>query len=219
MTAESVLATAVPWPPARSAGSPLDSYADRFAGLAAVTGGQVLLAEVPLLAQVVLRADPAADLSAVLGGPLPAPGRTAGDWPRVLGLGPDEWLVLSSPGTQRDLTGKLRAVLGGDGAVVDVSGQRTTIALAGPKSRELLAKGCAIDLHPRAFGGTRCAQTLLGHGQVVLVPHPDGRHDYWILPRSSFARYVADWLLDAAVEYRDVAEKHGHHQPGPEGLA
>jgi sarcosine oxidase, subunit gamma len=126
----------------------------------------------------------------------------------VLGLGPEEWLILSSPGTQQDLMEKLRAVAGADGPVVDVSGQRTTIALSGPKSRELLGKGCAIDLHPRAFSGNRCAQTLLARAQVVLVADPDGPHDYWILARSSFARYVADWLLDAAVEYRRVAEKN-----------
>jgi sarcosine oxidase subunit gamma len=155
----------------------------------------------PLLTQVVLRADQATDLNAVLGSPLPAPGKTTGHWPRVLGLGPDEWLILSSPGTQQDIIGKLRALLGGDGAVIDVSGQRTTIALAGPRSREMVAKGCALDLHPRVFGRGRCAQTLLGQAQVVLVAEPSAEHDYWVLPRSSFARYIADWLLDAADEY------------------
>jgi sarcosine oxidase, subunit gamma len=201
VTAESVLASTGSMPTAGRTASPLAGYADRFTGLDTATRGQVRLAEVPLLAQVVLRADPTTDLNAVTGGPLPAPGRAAGDWPRVLGLGPDEWLILSTPGTQQELLGKLRASLDGDGAVTDVSGQRTTIALAGPRSQELLAKGCALDLHPRAFGRGRCAQTLLGNAQVVLVAAPNAEHDYWILPRSSFARYVADWLLDAAVEY------------------
>jgi sarcosine oxidase, subunit gamma len=67
--------------------------------------------------------------------------------------------------------------------------------------RELLAKGCALDLHPRVFRGDRCAQTYLARAQVILLAQPEQPAALRILARSSFARYVADWLLDAAVEY------------------
>ncbi|MGW0201911.1 sarcosine oxidase subunit gamma family protein, partial [Nonomuraea sp. NPDC003201] len=60
------------------------------------------------------------------------------------------------------------------------------------------AHGCALDLHPRAFGPGRCAQTMLARAQVVLVPREDG---FLVLVRSSFAAYLAEWLLDAAAEY------------------
>jgi sarcosine oxidase subunit gamma len=82
-----------------------------------------------------------------------------------------------------------------------VSGQRTTLRLRGSASREVLGKGCALDLHPRAFGQGAAAQTMLGQAGVILLAVNGGGVDYRILIRSSFARYLADWLLDAAEEY------------------
>jgi sarcosine oxidase subunit gamma len=35
----------------------------------------------------------------------------------------------------------------------------------------------------------------------VLIPLADNGTDYRILVRSSFARYLAEWLVDAAGEY------------------
>ncbi|MEU5540696.1 sarcosine oxidase subunit gamma family protein, partial [Streptomyces sp. NPDC020362] len=83
----------------------------------------------------------------------------------------------------------------------DVSAQRTTILVAGPRARDLLSHGCPLDLHPRAFGPGRCAQTTLARTQVVLVARDEARAGFWVLVRSSFAGYLTDWLLDAAVEY------------------
>jgi sarcosine oxidase subunit gamma len=71
--------------------------------------------------------------------------------------------------------------------------------VAGPRARDLLAHGCALDLHPRSFGPGRCAQTMLARAQVLLVAH-DG-DEFTVFVRSSFAGYLATWLLDAAAEY------------------
>ena len=65
----------------------------------------------------------------------------------------------------------------------------------------MLAKGCALDLHPRAFVEGTAAQTMLGQAGVILLAVNGTGADYRILVRSSFARYLADWLLDAAGEY------------------
>jgi sarcosine oxidase subunit gamma len=45
------------------------------------------------------------------------------------------------------------------------------------------------------------AQTTLGMTGVILLAVDGSGADYRILVRSSFARYLADWLLDAAEEY------------------
>ena len=82
--------------------------------------------------------------------------------------------------------------------VTDVSAQRTTLRLTGSRARDLLAKGCSLDLHPRVFG-SGCAQTMLARSQVVLVARADG--GFRVLVRSTFALYLAEWLLDAASEY------------------
>ena len=97
---------------------------------------------------------------------------------------------------------RLRAAVGEDGgAAIDVSAQRTTLRLSGPDARDVLAKGCSLDLHPTVFRTGTAAQTMLGLSGVVLIALDDAGCDHRILVRSSFARYLADWLIDAAEEF------------------
>ena len=126
-----------------------------------------------------------------------AGGRTA------LWLGPDEWLVVADEDGAA-LADALRSALGDDsGCVVDVSANRTTLELSGPAARAVLEKGCPADLHPRAFSpGTAVATTL---GPVPVLLWQTGATTYRLLPRSSFADYVARWLLDAATEFAGPA--------------
>jgi sarcosine oxidase subunit alpha len=96
-------------------------------------------------------------------------------------LGPSWWLVAGNVAPQPGW--------------VDVSGQRTILELSGPSARDVLITGCPIDLDPTAFPGH--AQTLLGKTQVILEQSaPD---TYRIYVRSSFAAYLAEWLLDALI--------------------
>ncbi len=189
--------------------SPLASAATELEALPA----GVRVRELPLLVQLDLRLDPtgpaAAAVAAVLGVAVPqdaCTAVTAGDV-SILWLGPDEWLVVA-PAERTDLLESLDAAVAGQGAVVDVSAQRTTISLSGPKARDLLSHGCSTDLHPRvALRGT-CVQTLLALAGVVLVVRNDTATDFWILVRSSFARYLADWIVDACTEYQQDPSWH-----------
>ncbi|MFI7635441.1 sarcosine oxidase subunit gamma [Nonomuraea sp. NPDC049400] len=181
--------------------SPAAAFADRFA--TASKSEALTLAEIPFLRQVNVRVDPespaAADIGAALGVPLPvSPGTTVRSGEvTVAWLGPDEWLVIGPEG--KHAAEPVRAALGDrHGSVVDVSAQRTTLLVGGPRARDLLAHGCAIDLHPSVFGPGSCAQTTLARAQVVLLPQQEG---FVVLVRSSFAAYLAEWLLDAATEY------------------
>lgn len=188
--------------------SPLGHFAGRFAAATHRTGGALRLAELPHLSQVSLRLDPkspAADAAGrALGLPLPLPlepNTFARSGTRsVLWLGPDEWLVVGPPHTRAALESRLRdALQDHPSSVVDVSAQRTTVLVAGPQARDLLAHGCALDLHPRSPAG-RCAQTLLARIPVVLVPRHRTKPGFWVLARASFAGHLAEWLLDAATE-------------------
>ncbi|MFB8177104.1 sarcosine oxidase subunit gamma [Streptomyces sp. NPDC055966] len=188
--------------------SPLAHAADRLADVTRTSGGAIRLAELPFLAQVNVRLDakgPAADaVGLALGLPLPLEPNTAvraGELTEVW-LGPDEWLVVGQPGAQKELEGRIRAAAGDEHvSVTDVSAQRTTLLVTGPRARDLLSHGCALDLHPSAFGPGRCAQTTLARAQVLLVARDETRAGFWVLVRSSFAGYLTEWLLDAAVEY------------------
>ncbi|WP_026178874.1 sarcosine oxidase subunit gamma [Streptomyces hokutonensis] len=188
--------------------SPLAGAAGGLAAATRSSGGAVRLAELPFLAQVNVRLDAkgaAADaVGLALGLSLPLEPNTvvrAGEL-RALWLGPDEWLVVGPPDTQRDVEDRIRAASGDEHvAVTDVSAQRTTLLVSGARARDLLAHGCPLDLHPRAFGAGRCAQTTVARTQVVLVARDEPGAGFWVLVRSSFAGYLTDWLLDAAAEY------------------
>lgn len=188
--------------------SPLAHAAGRLAAATRSSRGAVRLAELPFLTQVGVRLDAkGAAVDAVglaLGLHLPLEPNTvvrAGEL-FALWLGPDEWLLVGPPGGQGDLEHRIRAAGGGEHvSVTDVSAQRTTLLVSGPHARDLLARGCPLDLHPYAFGAGRCAQTTLARTQVVLVARDEPGGGFWVLVRSSFAGYLTDWLLDAATEY------------------
>jgi sarcosine oxidase, subunit gamma len=144
------------------------------------------------------------EVTAALGPGLPAAPSSwvQTDSGRAIWLGPDEWLLTSATERPEQLASRIReATLPFGGVVVDVSAQRITLRLTGSRARDVLAKGCSIDLHPRSFGCGSSAQTTLGQAGVVLLALAESGDDYAILVRSSFAGYLADWLEDAALEF------------------
>jgi sarcosine oxidase, subunit gamma len=193
----------------------------RAGDLAAVDGG-VALVELPFLSMVNVRVEPgsrvASRVERSLGVALPSAGQVssvsiggvdgivAGDVRSVLWSGPDEWLVIGPDGDAADLVAVLvNAVGDGPGSVVEVSANRDTLVLSGPKARDLLEKGCTLDLHPRSFTAGRCAQTTFARGHMLIwqtgaEDSPSGLV-YRLLFRPSFADYFADWLTDAAAEF------------------
>ncbi len=187
--------------------SPLAGLADALAGAHA---DGVTLADQPARVRLNLRLDPEdaealTAAGAALGGSLPrTPNTTAATingW-TLLWLGPDEWLVSGPAEDGAGLEEALQARLDGHHhALTDVSAMYATLALSGPRAREVLMKGCRIDLHPRAFAPGVCIQTSLARGHVILH-QTDDAPSYEITVRNSFSVYLATWLLDAMAEYR-----------------
>ncbi len=125
---------------------------------------------------------------------------------QLLCQGPDEWLVVTpSGGGDKALKSLATATRTQHAAVVDVSESRTVIRVSGPRAGDVLAKGCAVDLHPRAFGPGRLAETLLASAHVIIhqvAADDDGdgaAFDVYV--HRSFAEYLWTWLEDAGGEY------------------
>jgi len=183
--------------------------AHRAADLAAASGPGVRLRETPRLAMVNLRvrsgSAEAARAGDALGTVLPAANAVApATGGAVVWLGPDELLVVGRDGDAGDLVAQLTAACaGGRSSVVDVSAARAGVDVAGERARDVLAKGCSIDLHPRVFTPGRCAQTLLARANVIVWHLGENLYDggFRVLTGASFADYLADWLTDAAAEY------------------
>jgi sarcosine oxidase subunit gamma len=133
-----------------------------------------------------------------LGQALPLqPNTVAAERHRVCWLGPDEWLIVTEAAGAEALVGGLeRALSGKHASVNDVSGGYVTLMLNGAACRELLAKGCTLDLHPRAFAVGDCAQSGLARANV-LVALVDDAPTFMIVVRRSFADYLGRWLIHA----------------------
>ncbi|MEQ8354547.1 MAG: sarcosine oxidase subunit gamma family protein [Kiloniellaceae bacterium] len=192
--------------------SALDHLA--LAGRAAPTPGDAALwiAEKTLPAAVNLRGDrddPAlvAAVREVLGLELPATPNTvaSNDGLALLWLGPNEWLAVghdAPPEAEMQMAASLREALGGlQAAVTEVGESLACIHLAGPRAGDVIAKGCPLDLHPRAFGGAgHCAQSHLSKTSITLHQVSDAPA-FDLYTRRSFSDYLWRWLEDAGREY------------------
>jgi sarcosine oxidase, subunit gamma len=180
-----------------AASSPL---AGRTGDLAAV-GAR----EVAFLAQVSLRADPALAPRVRFALPLEPNTWRRGGGREALWLGPDEWLVTCPAPEAAGLAGSLRDALAGvHAAITEVTDGRVAFRIAGPSARDVLAKGCPLDLHPRAFPPGSCAQSLLAKADVLihlLDDDPERCPSFDLYVARSFAHYLWMWLEDAGREY------------------
>ena len=191
--------------------SPLSRFFGTVGAGSRADGAAVIISERPFLGHLNLRGDPA-DLgftsaaAAVLGFALPMEPNTVAAKGALLALwlGPDEWLVMTPPTTQTRLFDSLEAAFHGmHVAVTDVTGGQTVITLSGPRARDVLSKGCPLDLHPAVFKPADCALTLVAKANVT-IRCVDDSPSFELIVRRSFAEYTALWLHDAALEYGAV---------------
>ena len=118
----------------------------------------------------------------------------------AIGLGPDEYLILAEPGSENQLEKTLNSSdISKHISVVNVSDALCAIQVSGPKVRDLLSKGCAIDLHPDSFYKSKAAQCDLALANIVLVCLEE--NEFICICRTSFAEYILDWFIDASYEY------------------
>jgi sarcosine oxidase subunit gamma len=135
-------------------------------------------------------------VTGALGCELPKPCRSADSAiAGALGLGPDEWLIVSGSDSAIASTLSARAAY-----VTDVSHGRACLRLSGARARDLLAKGTSIDLHPRAFQPGHCAATALAKISVVLH-QVDASPTYDLYAMRSYTLSLWHWLTEAAAEY------------------
>jgi sarcosine oxidase subunit gamma len=123
------------------------------------------------------------------------PNTAIGSAIRALWLGPDEWLIVSNATASAMVDGSDRE----DVSITDVGHGRAALRLSGPDVRNALAKGCPLDLDPRAFPPGRCAQTAIGRISVIL-DHVE-RDVFDVYCSRSYAGSFWHWLTKACVEY------------------
>ncbi|HWZ70781.1 MAG TPA: sarcosine oxidase subunit gamma family protein [Casimicrobiaceae bacterium] len=119
----------------------------------------------------------------------------------ALWLGPKSWLLAAGGASPlNDFVAKRDALNQQGGALFDVSASRIAWAIAGPRAATVLAKGCPLDFHPRAFAVGACAQSVYGHVNV-LVEKRDETPTFTLMVGRSFARDVDRALGAVALQY------------------
>jgi sarcosine oxidase subunit gamma len=99
------------------------------------------------------------------------------------------------------------------GAALPLTHSRVRVALEGAAARAVLARGIAIDLHPAVFRIGDFAQTGLHHTGILLERSADHRYELY-LPRT-FAAFLWEWLVDAALPFGYQVQVETPPAPAP----
>ena len=126
------------------------------------------------------------------------------DHTQVIWNGPNSWMIIASDeksGSQSNqLLMALKKAVGDLAAVIDQSHGRCGLRLSGKHARAVMAKNCAIDLHPRAFKAGNCALTSVAH-MSTLVVQLDDTPSYDLFVARSLARSFAHAIEHACGEF------------------
>ena len=113
----------------------------------------------------------------------------------VLCTRPERWLVLTAPAPPGAALALWWEACAGCAAAVELSSAITVLHLAGPAVREVLARGCRLDLHDDAFASGSVASIHMAQVPVTLAALPAG---WLLLTPSTTARHFRDWLSATA---------------------
>ncbi|MFK7892190.1 MAG: sarcosine oxidase subunit gamma [Granulosicoccus sp.] len=115
-------------------------------------------------------------------------------------LSPRQWLVTSVNGADCHLKDVLQRDLGNSVYLSEQSHSRIIIRVAGEGARELLQKGCRLDLHESRASSGFCAQTAMA--QIgVLIHQVDELPTYDLHIYSGFAQSFWHWLTEMAAPH------------------
>ncbi len=117
-----------------------------------------------------------------------------------IGMAPGQWLATEEGGDALTFASRLAAGLGDAASISDQSDSRAVLRLSGPRVRDVLAKGLAVDLHPRAFrpGDAALSSIALIGAHLWQI---DDRPTYEIAVFRSMAGSFADFIWASAAEY------------------
>ena len=168
------------------------------------------------LAKILVLASADGELARTLGVPF---GRAARDahGTLVVGSGPGEWLLLSTPGTSAAVRERVEQIQDeGLVSVFDATHGRALMRITGAKAPDLLAKVCAIDFSEALTpNGGAFRSSVAKLVTDVVRDDLDGERSYLLHCERSSGQYLFDALVDAGDEY-DI-EVDGFVDPGNRG--
>jgi len=141
-----------------------------------------------------------------LGLELPKQPRTSASWGeiKVLWLSIDQWLILAPRAKVAELLAALdKALEGIHSLAVDVSDMRAVIRLEGEGAREVLMKGCSLDLLSGEYTPGTVRRMRFAEIAALLHVIEDDVFDVYVF--RSYADHAWDYLLATAREAAKIA--------------
>lgn len=118
----------------------------------------------------------------------------------ALWLGPTSWLLVGGDAAGFGDFAAKRAVLNdARGALFDISASCVAWTVAGPQAATVLAKGCPLDFHPRAFADGACAQSLFGRVNTLFYRRDASA--FTLIVGRSYARGIWRALCVSSAQY------------------
>jgi sarcosine oxidase subunit gamma len=128
-------------------------------------------------------------------------GATVSELAHVLCVGPGDWLIVSEQPASC-VRERVESDVAQQGlAIVELTDGLATLEVRGPGVRDLLSKGCGLDLHQRHFPAGRCMRTRFAQVPVVIECLGEPTRFELTVARSYF-RYLHAWLTDGASEFQ-----------------
>jgi heterotetrameric sarcosine oxidase gamma subunit len=123
----------------------------------------------------------------------------------LIGTAPGQWLAIAEDADSMRVLDTLVKELAGHAAITEQSDSKAVIRISGARARDVMAKGCSLDLHPRVFKPGDAATTAVALIDCQLWQSDDAP-SYDLAVPSSFAESFWSWLAASAAEYGYTVE-------------
>jgi sarcosine oxidase subunit gamma len=135
-------------------------------------------------------------LAGAAGLPLPALGGSALQGNRLtLSVRPGRWLTLTPPAAPGSAAAHWQTQCAGVAAAVDLSGGLRALLLGGSAVREMLVRGCRLDLGADAFPAGSAAATIMVQVPMTLAALEGAM---LVLTPATTARHLREWLIETS---------------------
>jgi heterotetrameric sarcosine oxidase gamma subunit len=113
----------------------------------------------------------------------------------ALAVRPGRWLLLFAPAEPASLARSWQRSSSHCAAVIEHSAALSSFHITGEATREMLKRGCRLDLDPAVFPPGTAASTIMAQVPVTLAALGGS---VLLLAPSSTARHVREWLMATA---------------------
>ncbi len=110
-------------------------------------------------------------------------------------ISPDEVVLLVPEKTEFEVETKLRELMTGHFAIVNVTGGQTVLELSGERAETILKKSSSYDISPSNFPIEKVVTTVFAKSQAVI--RRMGDNSFQLIVRRSFSDYIWKWIVDA----------------------